>query len=185
MTTNEEDSAGQDATDLELELEKDPGEDPLDLLGEDELRAEAKKLRAIATRKTKVEPVVKVEEPVKTVITPTDDFVKKSDLARLAVSEAKVLVSEDVKEHWDDLINIPLSGYDNLDAKSIAANMTERLVIFNARNPKKEEKEDISDLSTTKATGTGSGPSDKKDKPKDPPNYKKPSQPEDWYPKKK
>ena len=180
--SNDETNAGEVAQDLELELETTPGEDPLDLLGEDELRAEAKKLRAINNRKPKVEPVVKKEEPVKPV---ESEFVTKADLARLAVSEAKVLVSEEVKEHWDDLINIPLSGYDNLDAKSIAANMTERLVIFNARNPKVEKKEDVSDLSTTKATGTGSGPSDKKDKPKDPPNYKPALQPDDWYPKKK
>jgi hypothetical protein len=179
--SNDEPNAGQDATDLELELETTSGEkDPLDLLGEDELRAEAKKLRAINNRKPKVDTVVKKEEPAKVVV-PTDDFIKKSDVARLAVSNAKDLVSDEVREHWDDLLNIPLSGYDNLDAKSIAQNMADRLVIYNARNPKVEKKEDVSDLSTTKATGTGSGPAEKKDKVKDPPNFSVSKKPDDWY----
>ena len=181
MTTIDENAGGQ-AEELELELEKDLGEDPLDSLGEDELRAEAKKLRAIATRKSnKTESVVKKEEPVKVVVPPTDDFIKKSDVAKIAVRDAKELVSDEIKEHWDELIDIPLFGYDNLDAKSIAKNMAERMAIFNARKPKVEAKEDVSDLSTTKSNGTGSGPSVKTEKKKDPPNFALPKQPNEWY----
>lgn len=181
---NDENNAGEQAIELELEVadanQTIPGEDPFDKIEDESVRAEAKKFRAIATRKKDV-PVVKKEEPVKPVVAPADDFIKKSDVARLAVEDAKELVSDEVREHWDDLIGIPLSGYDNLNAKSIAKNMAERLVIFNARNPKTEEKVDVSDLSTTKANGTGSGPEPKGTAPKDPPNFSLPKQPKDWY----
>jgi len=180
MNENEELNAGEGAEDLELE--KNPGDDPFDLIEDEQLRADAKKFRAIANRKVKVAvvekpPVVVEKSPIK-----TDDFVKKSDLALMAVNGAKELVSNEVKEHWDDLMEIPLSGYDNLDAKSIANNMAERLVIFNARNPVGEKKEDVSYLTTTKTTGTGSGPSvDKTKTVKNPPNFNLPTKPDDWY----
>lgn len=177
---NDEKNAGEQAAELELELETTTGEDPLDSLGEEELRAEAKKLRAIANRKKENHVAVKKEEPAKTVIPPTDDFIKKSDVAKFAARDAKELVSDEVKEHWDDLIGIPLGDYDNLDAKSIAKNMTERLVIYKARNPQGEKKEDVSDLTTTKANGTGSGPTAKTEV-KNPPNFNLPKQPKDWY----
>jgi len=181
--TNNDLNAGGGAADTELEVEKPEGDDPFDKIEDEGLRADAKKYRAIATRKSeKKEPVVeKKVEPV-VVHADTSDFLKKSDVAKLALQEAKDLVSDEVKEHWDELIAIPLAGYDNLSAKSIAQNMADRLVIWEARNPSKEKKEDVSDLKSTSANATGGGQGGDKSIPKkDPPNFHLPLQPKDWY----
>jgi len=178
---------GQEGTDLELEndFEKDhdQGTDPLDLITDpDELRDEVKKFRAIAKRRASKE--VKVEEKPKEEKPATEtNFVTKADLARVATREAKELVGEDIVAVYDELLKIPLGGYDHLDAKSIAANLKERFAIFKARSPEEKKKEDLSELTTTKvAVGTGAG-TDKKTEPakKDPPNFSIPQKVDNWY----
>ena len=108
------------------------------------------------------------------------DVVRKSDLEKIATNQAKEMVDVEVREHWDELIKIPLGGFDTLDAKSIASNLKERMEIFRSRNPKDAKKEDTSHLrETTAPKGTGG------DAPKD--NDSKiqtPIKPEGWYPKK-
>ena len=183
--SNDEKNLGEEGIDLELEPKDEnlngQGDDPLDLLEGEDLRNEAKKFRSISQRKPKVVVEKKAEVVIPKITTDTSDFLKKSDIAKIALQDAKELVSDEIKEHWDDLIAIPLAGYDNLNAKSIAKNMAERLVIFQQRNPTGEKKEDISDLTTTRANGTGSGPSSDKTVKKDPPNFALPKQPKDWY----
>ena len=184
METNDENNASNPASEIELESNETLSSDPIDLIEDvDELRAEAKKFRSISQRKPKAPVVEKPVEPVKPAPTDTSDFLKKSDVARLALQEAKDLASDEVKEHWDELISIPLSGYDNLNAKSIAANMAKRLVIYRLDNPKVEKKETgAEDLSKTNAVGTGGGSGGDKSIPKkDPPNFNLPKKPEEWY----
>lgn len=65
------------------------------------------------------------------------NFVKPEDLAIVVTNQARELVSDEVREHWDDLLKIPLSGYDSKDARSIAQNMSERLAIYKARTTDK------------------------------------------------
>lgn len=161
---------------IEPQGDETQGDDPFDRIEDETVRDEAKKYRAIATRKDKKE--TKVEPTVQ----PTSNFVTKTDMAKIAVKEAKETASEEVKANWDELLNIPLAGYDNLDAKSIVSNMTDRLAIFKARPVVEKKVDPTVDLKTTQSLGTGTGVAPK-DKPKDPPNFNLPRQPEDWYPK--
>ena len=155
--------------------------DPLDLLSDPEaIRAEAKKFRSIAQRKAK--PVVEKKTETPSVIQ-TSDFVRKSDLERGATNKAKQLVGPEVAAEFDELVKIPLGGYDPLDAESIASNLRERYAILKARKPTEEKNSGVNDLSSTKVmTGTGAGgnTTQKPDK-KDPPNFSLPKSPKDWY----
>jgi len=158
------------------------GEDQVAKLSEmesaDEVRAEIKKVRAISRRKSSKptpEPE-KVEEEK-----PKSEFVTKKDLAKVATNDAKALVSDEVLEVWDDLMSIPLGGYDLLDSRSIAANMVERFAIHSARNPEADTKPDTSDLTASAVkAGTAQGVKPKA-KPVEPPNFRLPKQPGEWY----
>jgi hypothetical protein len=158
------------------------GGDPLDLLSDpEEIRAEAKKFRSIAQRKAK--PIV--EKKIETQqIVQTSDFVRRSDLERGATNKAKQLVGSEIAAEYDELIKIPLGGYDPLDAESIALNLKERYAILKARKPSEEKKnEGVNELSSTNVvTGTGAGGNvvQKPDK-KNPPNFSLPKDPKDWY----
>jgi len=190
MSIIDENNAGGVAEDLELETEvvtttEDPsGDDPFDSIEDEKVRADAKKFRAIANRHKDKPQETKVETKVLTA--DTSKFVSKDDMARIATREAKELVGVEVTAEYEELIKIPLGGYDPLDPKSIAANLKERFAILQARKSPVEKKEDVSGLSsTTVVAGTGAG-SGKENKPvqKDPPNFHKTLGPEDWYPKK-
>lgn len=149
--------------------------DPLDDIKDPVARAEAKKFRAIARRQDKADrPVVTLtQSPVPT------DYVSKNDIARIATTQAKDLVSDEVRDNWDTLVGIPLAGFDAMDAKSIAKNMTERLAILKARTGTPAANP-AADLATTQVRGTA-GTVTPAQKPKDPPNLKIPRQPSDWY----
>lgn len=148
-------------------------DDPLDDIKDPKARADAKKARAIHNRHKDGETI----EPPKA---PTQDFVKKDDLAVLVTTQAKQLVTEEIRDNWDELSKIPLGGFNALDAHSIAKNMAERLVIF-----KSKKKEVVADptreLSTISGTRGGQAPAPK-DVVKDPPNFKTPVPPEQWVP---
>jgi len=99
-----------------------PSGDPLDDIRDPVARDEAKAHRAIARRKA--------EPPV----TPAPSQVPSPVSSDKTVTFlAKNQVSAEVKEHWDELLTIPLSGYDASDPESIAQNMTERLAILKLR----------------------------------------------------
>jgi len=91
------------------------------------------------------------------------------------------MVSEEVRDQWDELTSIPLAGYDALDAKSIARNMTDRLAILAARKgtPKSHAGAGLQTMAMRGTAGsTTSAPAAKQ-----PPNLKLPTQPAEWYPK--
>lgn len=164
-------------------VEDTPSGDPLDEIQDVEvLRDKAKGFRSAAQRAKKPKEETPKDEPVEEIPEEeTGQYVTKKDLGKVATNEAKGLVSDEVKEVWDDLMKIPLAGADSLDARSIAKNMTERFAIYNARNPETEHKPDVSGLKETMVkAGTGSGVTPKK-KAQDPPNFRLPKKPEDWY----
>ena len=179
----EETTQDQEGQDLETEIEATAEEaevssdDPLDSIqGEEELRAEAKKFRAIANKRKDKPVETKPKAEVST------SFVTKSDLALIATREAKEMVGEEISSVYEELMKIPLGGYDQLDPKSIVSNLKERFAIYNAR--KSPEKEEVPNLATTSVVrGSGVGKEPKPDK-KNPPNFFSPKGPDTWYPKK-
>lgn len=97
--------------------------DPLDDIKDEAARAEAKKHRAIARRADKgAVPQAPAPAPSQ----------KDDVLAKVVTNQAKELVSDEVRDNWDELVKIPLQGFDPMDARSIARNMQQRLVIFKA-----------------------------------------------------
>ncbi len=138
----------------------------------DELRAEAKKFRSISQRMSKTPPETRPAAEMPT------DVVRRSDLEKVATREAKEIVGPEVVAVWDELLKIPLGGFDPLDKNSIASNLKERFTVYQART-RKEDKPDTSHLRTTTAPqGTGGeAPQDKISK------INAPKKPEDWYPK--
>lgn len=108
-----------------------PSGDPLDDIKDEAARAEAKKHRAIARREAKQEPA------------PAPAPVPSGDSGLTTKAVAKTLVSAEVKENWDALMEIPLGGFNANDPESIAQNMTERLAILKARPTKDDPAKDI------------------------------------------
>lgn len=156
------DAGALDGTDQEMvpEIAPDPtpspSGDPLDDIRDEAVRAEAKRMRAVFQAQGRVSrkaPEAPAPAPAPAPSQPTE-------AGYVATTVAKTLVSEEVKANWNELLNIPLAGYNALDPESIAANMTARLAVYKATqkpgNPAK-------DLTTTQALGTpGSAPEAKK-----------------------
>jgi hypothetical protein len=112
-----------------------PNADPLDDIKDEAARAEAKKFRAIARRQDK--QIAVPSEP--TPIAPSQDA-----LAKVVTNQAKQLVSDEVRDNWDELSKIPLQGFDPMDAQSIAKNMAQRLAIFKSEQKPESGAEKLS-----------------------------------------
>lgn len=151
-----------------------PSGDPLDAIQDPAVRAEQKKIRAIYQRNKG-----KFEDKPEPAAQPTENFVSKNDLSKLVTGQAKEKVSAEVRDAWDELLKIPLGGYDPLDASSIAKNMEERLALHKARNPEKKNNPAAPLQTTTGTVGAGSPPS----APSLENRIKLPRQPDSWYPK--
>lgn len=150
--------------------------DPLDDIQDPDARAEAKKFRAIARRNEKKDDTALAQAPA----TPSGDFVTKGDVARIVTSQAKDLVSEDVRANWDELTAIPLAGYDAMDPKSIARNMTERFALYAARKGTPTVN-GAADLQVTKSLGTAGTAAAPASPDLHLPGYAKQKGPADWY----
>lgn len=163
----------------------DQGNDPLDLITDPKVAiAEAKKYRAIASRKgSKETPAPKVPaDPVTPAVVPKPDsagFITKEDMAKRTTRDAKKIAPKEVQDNWNELLSIPLAGFDPLDAESIVENMKSRLAILNARKGK-DSKPDTTDLTTTKTNPTGQAPAGGAPKV-ELPRFTQPKQPKDWY----
>lgn len=161
----------------------EPSSDPLDAIVDEKARNEAKAHRAIARRLAKkgeepAEDDDAEDEPVSSV------YATKNDLKKLATNDAKKLVPEHVREAWDELVAIPLGGFDAMDAESIAQNMQKRFNLYLIDNPDKAP-DPANDFTTTPhmPVGTGGGGKPKAPVAKPLPNYHEPAQPDSWYPK--
>jgi hypothetical protein len=167
---------GEDVTSQEDESQDDSSSsDPLDAIEDEEARAEAKRHRAIARRLEKKE---KEDEEA-----PKGNFATKDDLKKIATNDAKKLVSDEVKQLWDELVAVPLGGFDPLDSESIAKNMQKRYALYILDNPDKAPDPSTDFTASPDVTANGGG---NKAKPKVAsrplPGYKEPAQPSDWYP---
>lgn|SRR3990167_620228 len=155
-------------------IPKEPNSDPLDAIEDETVRAEMKRLRAIDQRQKN-----KPKESPKPTPAPLQEFIKKDELAGLVTSRAKEMVSDEVREHWDELLEIPLGGYNALDPDSIAKNMTQRLAILKVEPEKKPDP--IKEIIATPGIRGGSGLPPKKGE-KELPNFRQPVKPMDWIP---
>lgn len=178
--SQEETNLELDTTSEELTEEGTQGGDPLDAIEDPEvLRAEAKKLRAIANRVKK--PEAKKEE-VKPVDETKGDYLTRSDYAKIATRDAKKMVPPEIAEVWDELLPIAIPGYDPLDADSIAKNMAERFAVYQTRTTSKQTKPDTTVLTATNTvTGGGTRTTTRTDSDA---RFTKSKQPDQWYSKK-
>lgn len=204
MENNEELNLEQDPIQQEEELELDEStevdesnSDPLDSIDnvEDAVK-EAKKYRSIAKRKST--PEAKPQEETK----PSEsEFVKKTDLQlsnqkeaiQLATisneSDSEEVVQEkiDILENWDEIRKLYSSRRGKDTSKDILEDIKDAYAIFNKRRPPVEEKEEgeveKEEITKTEAkVPVGNPPKTQAVKAKNPPNFKLPQQPDEWYP---
>lgn len=160
--------------------ELNPTNDPYDNIEDDEARNEAKKMRAIARRQDR-----KVVEPVPVVaVTPeviASNFATKDDLKLMATNAAKEKVAPEVKALWDELVAIPLGGFDPMSAESIAANMQKRYGLYKYEHPEGGSNP-TADLTSSPELPLG-GTTEKSTKATEIklPNYREPVGPSEWY----
>jgi hypothetical protein len=206
----EETQLGDDALELEGQGGHEggdddfQGEDPFDKIEDETVRAEAKKFRSIANRKSKQPKVEKKPEEVtppkapEMVPTPGSEFLTKKDFqlsnqktAISRITTATEFDSDSVKdfkndlaENWDEVIKnyTPRRGKDS--PESIMEDIKDAYVLFSARKTQKETKPDTTELSSTTVLPAGQTGKVSKTAPKDPPGFKIPTPPTDWYPKK-
>ena len=192
-TTEEAETTNEEAT-----TEETQGSDPLDGDNIEEVRKEGKKFRAIANRKPKAEEAPK--EAPKEEKPKEGEYLKKSDFElenqKTAIKLATTSLETDsdevkaqkanVLENWDDI----RKNYTPRRGKSTSENILEDIkdatAIFNNRRPPVEEAEEgevaVEEITKTEAKApAGNPPKPKAPKAKNPPNFKLPSQPDDWY----
>lgn len=183
---NDGSSEGLDTLELEPEVtpEEKPTElsgDPLDDIKDETARAEAKKNRAIARRLEK-EP--KVETPV----VPATEFLTKADFFKSNERKAirEITADAEIKAVWNEIIPFYTPRRGKETPEDIKEDILDAITLYKARNPDAPLKDDSADqLTTTSVVKTGGGTVEKGTKKiPEPPNFKLPSQPSGWYPKK-
>lgn len=174
---------------LELELEPTAtektaqGGDPLDEISDPAVRSEAKKHRAIARR---LEKKPEAEKPA-VVTAPSTEFVTKADFQKTNERKAiKDAVSDpEVKANWSEIIPFYTPRRGKETPEDISEDIKDAITLWKARNPEVQTDTSAADLTTTAVVKTGgSGPAKTAPKAADPPNFKLPVQPKDWYQKK-
>lgn len=192
--SNEGDGNGPTGDDQEFDADGNlitsGDSDPLDVIEDEQLRAELKRDRAIRRRLFKQgkidadgNPIEQSNAPVATP-EPANPAATKDDLKLMTLNAARKAVPQEVQDVWDDLKTVPLGGFDPLDVDSVATNMIKRYNLYRMDNPADPENP-AAPLSTSPRIPTGGGghkqPPASGEK-KELPGYKEPVQPEDWYP---
>ena len=180
----------------ELELDDDSQEstpsDPLDGIDDiEELRKRAKGYRAASRRKPKEEPeeVEEAEETQSDFLTRKDFYKSNERKAIHSLTRVESTDSDEVKaqkqfisDNWDHIKTLytPRSGKDT--PEDILDDLKDAVTLYAAKNPPQQES-NAEVLSTTVATGAPSRPQRAETKA-EPPRFKMPVQPDEWYPKK-
>lgn len=194
------DGAGEGAEDLELEpstpedeqtLEPKEdaglsGKDPLDDIQDPAARAEAKKWRAIARRRD--EDKNPDPKPEAAPSASSQEFVTKADFHKANERKAILEVQKDpeIKAKFQDILGYytPRRGKETAD--DIIEDIKDAVILYRARNPEQVADDSALTLSASSVIKAGgSGVSGKEPpKPKDPPNFRLPTKPQEWYTKK-
>lgn len=193
----------KEGTDLELEEGTEPeGEepesknDPLDEIEDvEELRKRAKGYRTERNR-LKNKPEEKPKEPETE--EPKGDFLSRKDFyksnerkAILSLTRAVDSDSDEVKEqksfiadNWEQIRSLytPRSGKDT--PEDIAEDIQDAVTLYKVKNPPKEDGKS-EELSSTTGGGTPSSTPKGEKERKEPPRFKLPVQPDNWYEPKK
>ena len=179
------DGAGEGAEDLELTIEeeqtvppKESSGDPLDDIQDPVARAEAKKWRAIARRTESPE-----EKPVVTASTP--EFLTKADFFKSNEKNAirEATADPEVKANWSDIVPFYTPRRGKETKEDILEDIKDAIILYKARNPDAPVKDDsVDQLTATPVVKSGGGVADKvAPKPNNPPNFKLPTPPSQWY----
>lgn len=182
--TPELDGASEEALELELEPEvtpkeepEEPGGDPLDEISDPVVRAQAKKDRAIARRLAKKE-----DKPEKT---DTSKFLTKEDFYKSNERKAirEITADAEIKAVWNEIIPFYTPRRGKETPEDIVEDIRDAITLYKVRNPAPPEKDDsANDLTASPVMKTGGGVTEKvTPKPKDPPNFKLPTDPKSWY----
>lgn len=183
---NLEDGAGEEALDLELELEDSQsegqaelGSDPLDDIQDPVARAEAKKNRSIARRVAKAPPEAKPVAP--------SEFLTKADFyktnERVAIKAA--VADPEVKANWSEIAPFFTSRRGKETVEDIAEDIKDAITLYKSRNPDVVIDDSKNILTESAVVRTGGGPVEKvTKKTPEPPGFKLPTQPDSWYTKK-
>ena len=184
-----EGDAGGGAKDLELELEstktKELSGDPINEMQDVEaLRAEAKKFRSIAQRleKKEVKPSTDIKPEAKA---DTSKFLTKQDFFKSNERKAirEITADAEIKANWNEIIPFYTPRRGKETPEDIVEDIKDAITLYKARNPGAPVRDDSADqLTTTPVVKTGGGAIDKTTpKPKDPPNFRLPTKPSEWY----
>ena len=181
------DGAGEPAEELELELtpnENEPGDDPLDAIQDETVRAEAKKHRAIARRIEKeAKKPDEVKGEVKTIVS-SSEFLTKADFYKSNERKAirEITADAEIKAIWNEVIPFYTPRRGKETPEDITEDIRDAITLYKARNPEVVKDDSANQLVTTPVVKTGGGVSDKTaPKTPNPPNFKLPSQPNTWY----
>jgi len=178
---------GVDASELVAKPEEADaqGGDPLDDIQDEGARNNAKRDRAIARRKAKA-PEAKVETPaVDTKPKESSEFLTKADFynanEKKAIREATA--DPEVKANWSEITKYFTSRRGKETPEDIAEDIKDAIILFKARNPEVVKDDSASVLTASAVVKTGGGPAEKVAvKTPEPPNFRLPAQPKDWYP---
>lgn len=176
---------GEEALDLELELEDasgeatpEPGSDPLDDIQDPVARAEAKKYRAIARRTSKVPEARQPAAPAASEFLTKADFYKTNE--RVAIKAATA--DPEIKANWAEIAPFYTPRRGKETAEDIAEDIQDAITIYKSRHPEVVTDDSKNTLTETAVVKTGGGPVDKVTvKTPEPPGFSLPSKPDGWY----
>ncbi len=189
MFLNNDNGAGQ-ATEPEdtipaaddTEDEAGTSTDPLDAIEDEDARALAKAERAKARREARRNKSDDEPAPAKAPEGISTAYATKDDLKKLATNDAKKMVAPELAAVWDELVAIPLGGFDPMDSQSIVKNMEQRYVLY-TQQQKAANEDPAKDFTTSPAIPQGGG---NKTLPKGTtapslPGYREATPPTEWY----
>lgn len=183
------------------------GSDPLDDIKDPKARDEAKKHRAIARRHdgggdTPPAPKPAAEDKPQTPAQPqgggfltVKDFEKSNEkkAIRIATVDKGVIgpdgqviaTAEEIKENWNGIVSGFTSRRGKQTPEDILEDITDAVILWRGRNPKKPESDDSGRvLSHTAGGGSGGGKPAPKSATPAPSGLQMPVKPQDWFPKK-
>lgn len=189
-----EGSAGEPQIELELTptvpLKEENGEggDPLDAIQDPVARADAKKARAIVRRHGE-KKLDELEAPAAPAAPAPQGVLTKADFEKSNEKRAIRLATadEEVKANWADISPLYTPRRGRETPEDILEDIQDAVTLYKARKGTPVVPNNTAaDLTVSHgAVGTGGGVTPSTPKTPNPPNFKLPSTPKEWYPKQK
>lgn len=157
--------------------------DPLDAIEDETARALAKAERAKARREARRNKAEDEPAPKKEPEGISSAYATKDDLKKLATNDARKMVAPELNAVWDELVAIPLGGFDPMDSQSIVKNMEQRYVLY-TQQQKAANEDPTKDFTTSPAIPQGGGATKGTTKGAPAPSlpgYREATPPTEWY----